>query len=159
MHRGLQQSFRFIENLDAVFAAGTARALVKEGKKTWYFITADYTFVNERLARHYGFAGVVGNQFRQVTYPDDTRRGILGQGSMLVQTSMANRTSPVLRGKYILENILGTPPSPPPPNIDTTLENKQGEEPKSVRALLSDRWLLVERGVFDLKTMKTIAIR
>jgi hypothetical protein len=64
------------------------------------------------------------------------RRGLLGHGSILTVTSYPNRTSPVLRGKYILENILGTPPSPPPPNIDTTLENKQGEEPKSVRALL-----------------------
>jgi hypothetical protein len=79
--------------------------------------TADYTFVNERLARHYGFSGVVGNQFRRVTYPDTTRRGILGQGSMLVQTSLANRTSPVLRGKWVMEVLLGTPPPPPPPNI------------------------------------------
>src|SRR4029077_3947374 len=99
-------------------------------------LNADYTFLNERLARHYGIPGVYGRQFRRVTFPNQERGGLLGQGSILTVTSYPNRTSPVLRGKYILENILGTPPSPPPPNVDTTLENKQGEEPKSVRALM-----------------------
>jgi hypothetical protein len=79
--------------------------------------TADYSFMNERLARHYGLTGVAGNDFRKVQYPDTRRRGILGQGSMLVQTSMANRTSPVLRGKWVMEVLLGTPPPPPPPNV------------------------------------------
>ncbi len=74
------------------------------------FFTADYTFVNERLARHYGIPDVAGSQFRRVTYPDAARRGILGQGSVLVQTSLANRTSPVLRGKWVMEVLLGTPP-------------------------------------------------
>ncbi len=92
--------------------------------------TADYTFVNERLARHYGFQGVVGNQFRKVTYPDDTRRGILGQGSMLVQTSLANRTSPVLRGKWVMEVLLGTPPPPPPPNIPALEEVGEAKDGK-----------------------------
>ena len=78
---------------------------------------ADYTFLNERLARHYGITGVAGNEFRKVQYPDDRRRGMLGQGSMLVQTSMANRTSPVLRGKWVMEVLLGTPPPPPPPDV------------------------------------------
>jgi hypothetical protein len=79
---------------------------------------------------------VYGSHYRRVTLRSEERRGLLGHGSILTVTSYPNRTSPVLRGKYILENILGTPPSPPPPNVDTTLETKQGEEPKSVRALL-----------------------
>jgi hypothetical protein len=80
-------------------------------------VTADYTFVNERLARHYGYAGVSGPAFRQVPYPDDTRRGLLGHGSILTLTSHGNRTSPVLRGKWVLEVLLGSPPPPPPPNV------------------------------------------
>ena len=92
--------------------------------------TADYTFVNERLARHYGFQGVVGNHFRKVTYPDAMRRGILGQGSMLVQTSLANRTSPVLRGKWVMEVLLGTPPPPPPPNIPALEEVGEAKDGK-----------------------------
>ena len=78
---------------------------------------ADYTFLNERLAKHYGIAGVSGPEFRRVTYPDATRRGIFGQGTMLVQSSLANRTSPVLRGKWVMEVLLGTPPPPPPPDV------------------------------------------
>jgi hypothetical protein len=91
--------------------------LVREDRSLMDLYTADYSFVNERLARHYGIPGVAGNNFRMVKYPDDRRRGILGQGSMLVQTSMANRTSPVLRGKWVMEVLLGTPPPPPPPNV------------------------------------------
>jgi hypothetical protein len=91
--------------------------LVREDRSLMELYTADYSFMNERLARHYGIPGVAGNNFRMVKYPDTRRRGILGQGSMLVQTSMANRTSPVLRGKWIMEVLLGTPPPPPPPNV------------------------------------------
>jgi hypothetical protein len=91
--------------------------LIREDRSLMEFYTADYSFMNERLARHYGISGVAGNNFRMVKYPDDRRRGILGHGSMLVQTSMANRTSPVLRGKWIMEVLLGTPPPPPPPNV------------------------------------------
>ena len=80
-------------------------------------LTADYTFVNERLARHYGIPGVLGPDFRRVPYPDDKRRGILGHGSILTLTSHANRTSPVLRGKWVMEVLLGSPPPPPPPNV------------------------------------------
>jgi hypothetical protein len=80
-------------------------------------LTADYTFVNERLARHYGIPGVLGPDFRRVQYPDDRRQGILGHGSILTLTSHANRTSPVLRGKWVMEVLLGTPPPPPPPNV------------------------------------------
>ena len=111
-------------------------SIIREDRSVLDLLNADYTFVNERLARHYGIPNVYGSHFRRVTLKREERRGLLGQGSILTVTSYPNRTSPVLRGKYILENILGTPPSPPPPNVDTTLENKQGEEPKSVRALL-----------------------
>jgi hypothetical protein len=92
-------------------------SLIKEDRSVLDLLTADYTYLNERLARHYGYPGVVGNQFRRFTYPDTSRRGLLGQGSMLVQTSLANRTSPVLRGKWVMEVLLGTPPPPPPPNV------------------------------------------
>ena len=78
----------------------------------------NYTFVNERLARALRHSRTSsGDEFRRVEYPDDTRRGLLGQGSMLVQTSLANRTSPVLRGKWVMEVLIGTPPPPPPPNV------------------------------------------
>ena len=90
---------------------------MREDRSLLDLLTADVTFVNERLARHYGFPGVVGSQFRRVTYPDAMRRGVLGHGSVLVQTSLANRTSPVLRGKWVMEVLMGTPPPPPPPNV------------------------------------------
>jgi hypothetical protein len=92
-------------------------SLVREDRSLLDLFRADYTFVNERLARHYGFPGVSGEEFRRVQYPDDTRRGLLGQGSVLVQTSLANRTSPVLRGKWVMEVLMGTPPPPPPPDV------------------------------------------
>jgi hypothetical protein len=104
--------------------------LVREDRSVLDLYRADYTFVNERLARHYGFPDVAGSHFRKITYPDDTRRGLLGQGSMLVQTSFANRTSPVLRGKWVMEVLLGTPPPPPPPDvppIENTAEAKGGK--------------------------------
>jgi hypothetical protein len=91
--------------------------LVRADRPMTELLTADYTFVNERLARHYGMHDVAGPEFRQVSYPDDTRRGILGHGSILTLTSHGNRTSPVLRGKWVLEVLLGSPPPPPPPNV------------------------------------------
>src|SRR5262245_14295263 len=103
--------------------------LVRENRSLLDLYQADYTFLNERLAQHYGIPGVAGEHFRKVTYPDASRRGILGQGSMLVQTSFANRTSPVLRGKWVMEVLLGTPPPPPPPDvpdISATGEVKEG---------------------------------
>jgi len=109
---------------DDTLAAAMAREtellfdhLVRADRPVLELLTADYTFVNERLARHYGFAGVSGPQFRRVTYPDDTRRGVLGHASILTLTSHGNRTSPVLRGKWVLEVLLGNPPPPPPPNV------------------------------------------
>lgn len=91
--------------------------LVREDESMFELYTADYTFVNERLARHYDIPGVSGDQFRRVDYPYDYRRGILGHGSVLTLTSHAGRTSPVLRGKWIMEVVMGTPPPPPPPGV------------------------------------------
>ena len=86
-------------------------------------LDSDFTFVDERLARHYGIAGVHGSRMRRITLrPDDPRRGLLGQGSILTVTSAANRTSPVTRGKWVLENVLGAPPPNPPPGVETNLE-------------------------------------
>ncbi len=91
--------------------------LVREDRSLLELLTADYTFLNERLARHYGIPGVSGDVFRRVSYGGDTRRGVLGHGSVLLLTSMSARTSPVLRGKWVMEVLMGTPPPPPPPNI------------------------------------------
>ncbi|MGB0543204.1 MAG: DUF1592 domain-containing protein [Longimicrobiales bacterium] len=91
-------------------------------------LTADYTFVNERLARHYGIPGVLGTDFQMVHYPDETRRGILGHGSILTLTSHANRTSPVLRGKWVMEVLLGSPPPPPPPNVPALEEGEDAAD-------------------------------
>ncbi len=104
-------------------------SIVREDHNVMDLFTADYTFVNERLAKHYGIPNVTGNQFRRVTVPD-YRRGLLGQGSILVSTSVADRTSPVLRGKWIMDVLLGTPPPPPPPNVpaldDSVKANENG---------------------------------
>jgi hypothetical protein len=103
--------------------------IVRHNRSALELFTADYTFVNEQLARHYGFKGVAGPEFRRVAYPDETRRGLLGHGSVLVQTSLANRTSPVLRGKWVMEVLIGMPPPPPPPNVpdlEETVGSKDG---------------------------------
>jgi hypothetical protein len=105
--------------------------LVKGDHSLLDLLTADYTFVNERLAQHYGIPNVSGSEFRRVSYPDDSRRGLLGQGSILVETSQANRTSPVLRGKWVMEVLIGMPPPPPPPNVpalDDTQDAKDGHQ-------------------------------
>jgi hypothetical protein len=94
---------------------------------------ADYTFMNERLARFYGVRGVYGSYFRKVPVSDPRRRGLLGQASILAVTSYSNRTSVVLRGKWVLENLLGAPPPPPPPNVPPLKENERGAPPKSLR--------------------------
>lgn len=93
------------------------KQVMKENLPIQTLLSADYSFINERLARHYGIPDVQGDQFRQVSLKDTARRGLLGQGSFLTMTSHANRTSPVLRGKYVLENLLNTPPPPAPPNV------------------------------------------
>jgi hypothetical protein len=102
--------------------------LVREDRSFLELLNADYTFVDERLARHYGFDDVVGREFRRVAYPDDSRRGLLGHGSILTSTSHANRTSPVLRGKWVMEVLLGTPPPPPPPDVPDLDETKASLE-------------------------------
>ena len=109
-------------------------SVMRDDRSVLDLLNADYTYVNERLARHYGIPNVYGSHFRRVTLKGDARRGLLGQGSVLTVTSYPNRTSPVLRGKFILENFLGTPPSPPPANVPDLTENAPGEEPKSLRA-------------------------
>jgi hypothetical protein len=91
--------------------------LVREDRSLLELFSADYTFLNERLARHYGIEGVSGDDLRRVSYPNEQRRGILGHGSVLHLTSMSDRTSPVLRGKWVMEVLMGTPPPPPPPNV------------------------------------------
>ncbi len=99
--------------------------LVQEDRDALELLNARYTFVNERLANHYGMTGVAGEHFRRVDYTDDVRSGLLGQGSVLVLTSLANRTSPVLRGKWVMEVLMGTPPPPPPPGVPD-LEETEG---------------------------------
>jgi hypothetical protein len=99
--------------------------LVRENRGFLELYTADYSFMNERLANHYGIPGIAGDEFRRVDYPDDRRNGILGHGSILVQTSLGNRTSPVLRGKWVMQVLLGTPPPPPPPGVPD-LEETEG---------------------------------
>jgi hypothetical protein len=101
-------------------------------------MNADYTFVDERLARHYGIPGVYGPRFRRVKLTDPHRRGLLGQGSILAMTSVATRTSPVFRGKYVLSTFLDTPPPPAPPNVPTLEESNKGQPTaaKTVRAQL-----------------------
>jgi cytochrome c553 len=105
------------------------RHIVREDRPVLDLFSADYTFVDERLARHYRIANVVGNEFRKVQYPDGRRRGLLGHGSILTLTSHADRTSPVLRGKWVMEVLVGTPPPPPPPNVpdlEATAEAEDG---------------------------------
>jgi mono/diheme cytochrome c family protein len=119
----------FDDNLRQAFQRETEllfESIVREDRPVLDLLDADYTFVNERLARHYGIAGIYGPDFRRVPVPMDARRGLLGQGSMLLVTSNANRTSPVQRGKWILENLLGSPPPLPPPNVPPLKENASG---------------------------------
>ena len=111
-------------------------SIVHEDRSALDLLNADYTFVNERLARHYGIPDIYGSQFRRVPVTDENRRGLLGQGSILTVTSYPNRTSPVLRGKWILENILGTPPPAPPPNVPALKETSEGGKMLPVRVLL-----------------------
>jgi cytochrome c551/c552 len=116
----------FDDNLRQAFQRETEMlfaSIQHEDRSVLDLLDADYTFVNERLARHYGIPGIYGPDFRRVPVPSDARRGLLGQGSMLLVTSNANRTSPVQRGKWILENLLGSPPPLPPPNVPPLKEN------------------------------------
>lgn len=111
-------------------------SVVRGNRSALDLLNADYTFMNERIAKHYGVPNVYGPAFRRVTLTDENRRGILGQGSILALTSVATRTSPVFRGKWILSNLLNTPPPPPPENVPSLEENGGATKPKSVRERL-----------------------
>jgi cytochrome c553 len=104
------------------------RHIVREDLPVGDLFSADYTFVDERLAKHYGIPNVIGSQFRKAPYPDGRRQGLLGHGSILTLTSHADRTSPVLRGKWVMEVLLGTPPPPPPPNVPDLEATAEAEE-------------------------------
>jgi len=116
----------FDENLRDAFIEETrslVRWVLEQDRPVTELLTADFTFLNERLARHYGIAGIRGSRFRRVTLPPGSqRRGLLGHGSILTVTSTATRTSPVIRGAWILENILGAPPPAPPPGVETNID-------------------------------------
>jgi mono/diheme cytochrome c family protein len=117
----------FDENLRAALAKETelfVESMLREDRSLLDLLRADYTFLNERLARHYGIPGIHGAEFRRVTVTSDERKGLLGKGSVLTVTSYPNRTSPTLRGKFVLENLLGSPPPPPPPDVPSLKENK-----------------------------------
>ncbi|HYJ94045.1 MAG TPA: DUF1592 domain-containing protein [Vicinamibacterales bacterium] len=111
-------------------------SVLLEGRNVGDLLTADHTFLNERLAKHYGITSVLGPQFRRVTLADSRRWGLLGKGAMLLRTSYGNRTSPVLRGAWVMGKLMGTPPTPPPPDVDTDLSTPKGELPKTLRARL-----------------------
>jgi hypothetical protein len=132
----------FDESLRQAFRRETElffSSIIREDQSVLNLLTADYTFINERLAKHYGVPNVKGSHFRRVAFSDDRRRGLLGQGSVLLVTSHAIRTSPVLRGKWILINILGTPPPEPPANVPPLKENSGFEKnARSVRDRMAD---------------------
>ena len=111
-------------------------SILLEDRSVVDLLTADHTFLNDRLARHYGISGITGSQFRRVTLTDKDRWGLMGKAAVLMRTSYADRTSPVLRGAFVLDKIVGTPPSPPPPGVNQNLSQVAGEAPKTVRARL-----------------------
>jgi hypothetical protein len=117
-----------------LFVANT----IREDTGLRELLDADYTFVNERLARHYGIPGIYGSRFRRVTLPNHEQRGgLLAEGALLSTTSYPDRTSPVLRGKWLLNNIFDLPIPPPPPGVDTNSDNKPGSAPKTMRERLA----------------------
>jgi hypothetical protein len=130
----------FDDNLREAFEKETelfVESQLRENRSVVELLSADYTFVNERLAKHYGIPNVYGSRFRRVALTGAERRGgLLGQGSLLTVTSYANRTSPVLRGKFLLSNILGTPVPPPPPNVPSLKDTNENGQPASVRERL-----------------------
>jgi hypothetical protein len=111
-------------------------SILLEDRSVMDLLTANHTFLNERVARHYGISGIAGTQFRRVTLAEKERWGLLGKAAVLMRTSYGDRTSPVLRGAWVLDKLIGTPPTPPPPNTATDLSQKAGEQPKTVRARL-----------------------
>jgi len=130
----------FDENLREALRQETERFVeshLREDRSVVDLLRADHSFLNERLARHYGIPGVTGSHYRRVKLPDGPRGGLLGHGSILAATSYGNRTSPVLRAKWLLENILGTPPAPPPPDIPPLPARGEAGEPRTVRERLA----------------------
>ena len=114
-------------------------SILREDRNVLDLLRANYTFLNERLAKHYAIPDVYGSRFRRVTFPEnDVRGGLIGQGSILTISSYGNRTSPVLRGKWILSNFLGSPPPPPPPNVPLLRERAEGSKPLSLRERLAE---------------------
>ena len=134
--------FHFDDNLRVAFERETKmlfESIIRENRSVLDLLDADYTFLNERLAKHYGIAGVYGERFRRVVLPaNSVRRGLLGQGSILTGTSRPNRTSPVIRGKWILENLLGAPPPPPPPNVPDLEEERDPRRVLPIRERMAE---------------------
>jgi hypothetical protein len=114
------------------------RSILLEDKNVEQLLAADFTFLNERLAKHYGITTVHGAQFRRVHLEDENRYGLLGKGAVLLHTSYGNRTSPVVRGAWVLDKLRGTPPAPPPPNVVTDLSTPPGAQPKTMRLMLEE---------------------
>ena len=112
--------------------------VMREDRPVTELLMADYTFINDRLAKHYGVAGIYGSHFRKVPVTEEARRGLLGHASILTVTSYPNRTSPVLRGKWVLENVLGTPPPPPLPDVPALPENEAGHVARTLRERLAE---------------------
>jgi hypothetical protein len=126
----------FDDNLRQAFGRETELlfdSVMREDRSVLDLLTANYTFVNERLAKHYGIQGVYGSQFRRVPVTQESRQGLLGHASILSVNSRPDRTSPVLRGKWVLENLLGTPPPPPPANVPPLKDD--GAEPQKARTM------------------------
>jgi hypothetical protein len=131
----------FDDNLRQAFRRETEllfESVLSEDRSVLDLVSADYTHVNERLARHYGIPNVYGSRFRRVPVTDAARRGLLGHGSILAVTSHAERTSPVLRGKWVLENLLGLPVPPPPPDVPALNTNQDAAKPKTLREQLAE---------------------
>jgi hypothetical protein len=132
----------FDDNLRQAFQRETelfVDSIMREDRSVLDLLTADYTFVNERLARHYGMPGIYGSHFRRVTVRDEARKGLLGQGSILLVTSHADRTSPVVRGKWVLDNLLGSPPAPPPADVPPLKDkNDDDGKPHSLRERMEE---------------------
>ncbi len=118
----------FDDNLRQAFQQETELffgSVMREDRSVLDLMKGDYTFVNERLARHYGIPNIYGSEFRRITVTDDARKGLLGKGAILMVTSHTDRTSPVVRGKWVLDNLLGAPPPPMPANVPPLDETSQ----------------------------------
>jgi hypothetical protein len=132
----------FVANLREDFRQETElffESMLQEDRSVVDLLRADYTFLNERLAQHYGVPNIHGGHFRRVTMTDENRKGLLGHGSILMVTSYATRTAPTIRGKWLLENILGAPPPPPPPDVPSLDEKKTNNgRPLTMRELMEE---------------------